>query len=207
MRITITTIAVTALLPMLAFASQGRTVYRWVDTEGNVHLGDSIPAEYAELEKHIVNEVGVTVDILHGKKTPEEIAEELRQQKLAEQVELQKRADSALLATYLSIDEIVMHRDRRIELFQAQARVTELYLRNIKRRLDSLMDVGSKFSPYSTNPEAEMIDPDLALNINDTRATINRHEANLQRFQTDEQEIIARFDGDIDRFKALKGLE
>ena len=54
-----------------------------------------------------------------------------------------------MLATYLTIDEIVMHRDRRVELFQAQARVTELYLRNLQRRLDSLREEASKFRPYS----------------------------------------------------------
>ena len=144
---------------------------------------------------------------MRGKKTKEELAEERRQQAMAERAKLQRRADAALLATYLTIDEIVMHRDRRIELFQAQARVTELYLSNIKRRLDTLMAAGAKYSPYSTNPDAEMIDPGLASDINDTRATIDRHETNLRRFQTDEQEIMARFDGDINRFKALKGLE
>ena len=100
-----------------------------------------------------------------------------------------------------------MHRDRRIELFQAQAKVTELYLRNIKRRLDSLMAVGSAFAPYSEDPDAAMIDPELADDITDTRDTIERHEANLDRFHTDEELIASRFDGDINRFKMLKGIE
>ena len=58
---------------------------------------------------------------------------------------LQKRQDQALLATYLSVDEIIMHRDRRVELFQAQSRVTELYLRNLQRRLDNLRSEASRF--------------------------------------------------------------
>ena len=32
--------------------------------------------------------------------------------------EKQKRADSALLATYMTVEEILMHRDRRVELFK-----------------------------------------------------------------------------------------
>ncbi|MDZ7644290.1 MAG: hypothetical protein U5K76_08860 [Woeseiaceae bacterium] len=120
--------------------------------------------------------------------------------------ELQRRQDQALLATYLSIDEIEMHRDRRIELFQAQARVTELYLRNLQRRLESLEEEASKYRPYSEDPDAPMVDPDLVADLNETRDTIKRHEANLQRFREDEQTIVARFDDDIDRFKTLKGL-
>ena len=99
-----------------------------------------------------------------------------------------------------------MHRDRRVELFQAQARVTELYLRNLQRRLDSLELLASNFRPYSADPEAEMIDPDLSGDINDTKETISRHEANLSRFRENELEMSSRFDGDIVRFKKLKGL-
>jgi len=205
-KISTTIILLATLLPLWAFA-QNNTVYKWVDEDGVVHYGDSIPPEYAEVDKHVVNDAGITVGLLHGKKTPEEIAEELRQEEIAVALELQRRNDSALLATYRNIDEIILHRDRRIELFQAQSRVTELYLRNIKRRLVSLMETGVNFRPYSTDPDAQMIDPGLAEDILDTRATITRHEANLDRFSRDEQEIVVRFDGDISRFKLLRGLD
>ena len=52
-----------------------------------------------------------------------------------------------------------------------------------------------------------MIDPALVEDITDTRSTIDRHEANLDRFHRDEQGILDRFDGDIARFKRLKGIE
>ncbi|NOX70169.1 MAG: DUF4124 domain-containing protein [Gammaproteobacteria bacterium] len=207
MRRTIIAIVLAALLPVWAFATQNNAVYRWVDKDGVLHYGDSVPAEYAEVEKQVINDAGVTVAVVRGKKTDEEIAEELRLAQIAKEKEKQRRDDSALLATYQNIDEIVMHRDRRVELFKAQARVTELYLKNIKRRLDSLMEVSSKYRPYSSDPDAEMIDPDLVEDINVTRKTIGRHEMNLSRFQSDEEKIVARFDGDINRFKKLKGIE
>jgi Domain of unknown function (DUF4124) len=206
MRLFLIAILLTTFSAGAVLADTAQKLYRWVDKDGVVHYGDSVPPEYAEVEKQVLNEAGVTVGVLQGKKTPEEIAEEKRQEELRMQRELQRRADQALLATYLSIDEIEMHRDRRVELFQAQARVTELYLRNLQRRLISLQEEASAFQPYSTDPDAPMIDPDLADDMNETRATIERHEANLQRFRDDEQNIVARFDHDIDRFKALKGL-
>jgi hypothetical protein len=181
-------------------------LYRWVDDEGIVHYGDSIPAEYADIERQIVNEHGITVDVMRAKKTQEEIAEEERQQELRVQAELQRRADQALLATYLTVDEILMHRDRRVELFQAQARVTELYLKNLQKRMDSLEKEASRYRPYSDDPDAELIDPDLAEDMRTTRETIARHETNLKKFQADQNNIVARFDGDISRFKKLKGL-
>ena len=189
-----------------AVAQQGHKLYRWVDKQGIVHYGDSIPAEYAELERQVVNEHGITVDVMQAKKTEEELAEEARLAQIKKEIELQRRADQALLATYLTVDEIIMHRDRRVELFQAQARVTELYLKNLQRRLDSLREEASKYRPYSDDPDAPMIEPDLAEDLASTRDTIERHQANLRRFRQDEQSIVARFDGDIDRFKELKGL-
>jgi hypothetical protein len=198
--------AVLLSLSLSAVAESPQKLYRWVDAEGVVHFGDSVPAEYAEIEKQVLNEHGVTVDVLRGKKTEEEIAEEKRQEEIQLALELQRRADQALLATYLSVDEIEMHRDRRIELFQAQTRVTELYLRNQRRRLESLQKEASNFRPYSSDPDAPLIERDLADDITETKDVIGRHEINLERFQDDEANIIARFDGDIARFRLLKGL-
>jgi hypothetical protein len=201
------TAATLLILMQAALGAQDQKLYRWVDKDGNVHYGDSIPAEYAEVDKQVVNEHGVTVGIMRGKKSDEELAAEKHANELRAERELRRRQDQALLATYLSIDEIIMHRDRRVELFQAQARVTELYLRNLQRRLRSLQQEASQFMPYSEDPDAPMIDPALAADISTTTDTIGRHEQNLQRFHKDEQNIVARFDGDIDRFKALKGLD
>lgn len=200
------TLLLISLFAGAALADTPQKLYRWVDKDGIVHYGDSIPAEYAEIEKQVLNDAGVTVDILRGKKTAEERAEEARLAQLALERELQRRADQALLATYLSVDEIMLHRDRRVELFQAQARVTELYLRNLQRRHLSLLQEASNFQPYSSDPDAPLIDRDLAEEINEARDTIDRHESNLERFRNDEQQIVARFDNDIGRFKQLKGL-
>ena len=206
MRLLIAATASLLLLPLASMAAEHQRLYRWVDAEGIVHYGDYVPAEYADTEKQVLNTRGVTVDIMRGKKTAEEIAEENRIAELRRQEDLQRRADEALLATYLSVDEIVMHRDRRIELFQAQSRVTELYLRNMMRRMATLREEASKFRPYSEDPEAQMINPELAEDILVTKATIKRHQANLARFREDEQNIVARFDGDINRFKSLTGM-
>ena len=208
MRNVLITFLLLIVIPICSAAAQNKTqrMYRWVDTDGAVHYGDSVPAEYAELERQIVNDHGITVDVLRAKMTEEEIAEEQRLADLRMQRELERRQDQALLATYLTIDEILMHRDRRIELFEAQARVTELYLRNLERRMSELKEEASGFQPYSEDPDAEMISSDLADDIATTVETITRHEANLQRFQSDQQGIVARFDGDINRFKKLKGL-
>jgi hypothetical protein len=193
------------LLPLAAAAQHG-TTYSWVDDEGVRHYGDSIPAEYADKPKVVVNEHGVTIGHIQGKKTDEEIAAEKAARDLEMQKELQRRADQALLSTYVNVSEIEMHRDRRVELFQAQARVTELYLRNLRRRLDQLKTEAGRFKPYSSVPDAPVINPDLVDEIQETESAIERHQINLAKFQAEEKQIIERFEGDIQRFMILKGL-
>lgn len=181
--------------------------YKVVGEDGTVYYGDSVPPELKDYDKEVVNDYAVTVDRIDGKKSEEELAAEQAAEEARIAEELRLRADKALLATYLSVDEIEMHRDRRVELFQAQSRVTELYLRNLKRELEKLERQASRYAPYSDDPDAEMIDPGLVTAINETRETIGRHEENLDKFRAEEKVIIARFEGDIDRFKELKGIE
>ena len=207
MRLKVISVAVCLLLP-LAVAAQQRpsATYSWVDDDGVRHYGDSIPAEYADKPKVVVNEHGVTIGHIEGRKTAEQIEAERVAKELEVQKELQRRADQALLSTYVNVQEIEMHRDRRIELFQAQARVTELYLRNLRRRQGQLKSEAGRFKPYSSNPEAPMVEPSLVEEIKETEGSIERHEKNLKQFRNEEKQIKDRFEGDITRFMALKGL-
>ena len=200
-------IAALVALASQASAREEQKVYKWTDEDGQVHYGDSIPPEYAERPKERLNDQGVTVEELAGKKTAEQIEQERIERELRTAQEMQMRADRALLATYLTVEEIEMHRDRRIELFQAQSRVTELYLKNLERRLVGLRSDASRFRPYSEDPNAPLVDEGLARDLRKTKDTIDKHRRNLQKYETDERQIIESFDGDIARFKRLKGIE
>jgi hypothetical protein len=200
-------ISVLALLaPLGATADEGR-IYSWVDADGNTMYGDSIPPEYAEYPKNVYNDRGVVVDNLAGKKTEEQLEAERLAAERQVKLELRQRLDSALLATYLSVEEILMHRNRRIELFQAQSNVTALYLSNLSRRLELIRKDAANYKPYNENSDAPMIPSELAADLKKTKDTIGRHEENLKKFKADEAEINARFAADIERFKILKGID
>jgi hypothetical protein len=181
--------------------------YKVVDKDGNTYYGDSIPPELTDYDKEVLNDHGVIVGEIEGRKSADELAAERRAEELRLQKELQKRADQALLATYQNVEEIEMHRDRRIELFKAQSSVTKLYLRNLEQELEKLEREKSRYAPYSSDEGAAKIDPKLLEAIEETNDTIRRHQLNLQKFRNDEELIIARFAGDITRFKTLKGID
>ncbi len=205
MRLLILSLIICFLLP-LDTSAQDRGRYKYVDEDGNLVFTDKPPPDSADKPKDVVNNQGVTVDQVEGRKTEEQLAAEAAARKLAVNKELQFRADQALLATYVSVAEIEMHRDRRVELFQAQARVTELYLRNLHRRLDQLKTEAGRYKPYSSDPAAEPVDPSLVEDIGETESSIGRHEENLKKFRDEEQRIVERFEGDIERFRTIKGI-
>ena len=185
-------------------------VYHWTDNEGVMHYGDRVPPEFAATGHIVLNEQGIEIDRIDGELTAEEKAEKQRRAELlAEQRKVRDASllrDKVLLSTYLSIDEIEALRDRRIELVAGQIRVTQIYLDNLREKLLKLEKEAQRFSPYSTNPDARPIDEKLARELSDTLDSIMLYEQNLARSRREQDQLMAKFSADIDRFRALHAL-
>jgi hypothetical protein len=195
----------TLAVVFLTGAGEEKRVYSWTDDAGVVHYGDNVPPEYRDRKKRILNEHGVTVGVIEGKKTPEELALEAKRRQMEAEKEKRRRADKVLLSTYLSVEELEMHRDRRLELLRAQQKVAELYLRNLRKRMVSLQQEAGNYKPYTTEQDAEIIPPDLAADLSDTKDRIFRQEEQLAEHRREADQLEQKFDRDISRFRALKG--
>ncbi|MBW7929899.1 MAG: DUF4124 domain-containing protein [Gammaproteobacteria bacterium] len=182
--------------------------YRWVDKDGMVHFGDSVPPEYATTQKQILNDYGVPVATEDGAKTAEQRAiEQAAARKAAEerrQAILDSRRDQVLLDTYLSVEEIEALRDRRIELIDTQIRVTENYLQGLRDILQRLQAEAAGFKPYSPDPDALPIDERLAKELSNTMDSITLYEKNLTSTRGRKAELLAQFSADIKRFEELQ---
>jgi hypothetical protein len=205
-------LALTALvLPLAGYAQRGDSpkLYRWVDDKGVVHYTDSIPPQYANRDRNVLNNQGVRVGFEEGEITPEERAAMAAREaeaatEAAAKAEVARR-DRMLLETYLSVADIEDLRNRRLELLESQIKVTELYLTNLRKRLVSLQDEASVYKPYTTREGAPQIPPNLALDISRTAASINLYEETLSRTRSDQATLRTAFDADIARFRELKG--
>ena len=105
-----------------AGTTSSATTYKWVDEQGIVHYGDSIPPQYAEKEHKLLNNQGVEVGHTDAQKTPEELAAEARAH---EAVVKQQQHDSFLLTTYTSVKDIESLRDVRLDQLQGQRTAAE----------------------------------------------------------------------------------
>ena len=54
---------------------------------------------------------------------------------------------------------------------------------------------------------AAAVDAALQDDIDETRTTIERQLENLEQYRASQEQVIAQFEGDINRFKMLKGID
>lgn len=193
-----------------AQSRDAKRLYMWKDAEGNTHYSETIPPEFANRDREVLNEHGVRVGSEQGEVTAEERAEQERIAAIAERERQDRlnvaRRDRMLLETYITVADIEDLRDRRLELLASQIKVTELYLTNLRKRLVSLQDEASAFKPYTTKPDAPQIPETIALEMSRTVDLINSYEQTLARTRADQDSLRKSFDSDIARFRELKGV-
>lgn len=183
--------------------------YKWVDEHGVVHYGDTIPPEYADRDRTLLNEQGVEVGTEEGEITPQE-REALDAQEAAAEAERKRKAEIAqhdrmLLETYISVADIEELRDRRLELLASQIKLTEVYLGNQRTKLVALEADASGFKPYSTREDAPQMPQNLAQDISQTAKSINSYEQTLASTRAKQAAVRESFNADIARFRELKG--
>lgn len=203
----VTKFCISALSMLLATGPLAAEVYKWVDENGLVHYGDHVPAKYADQDKEILNSQGIRVGTIEGRKTPEEVAAEALHRQEEEAKRQRREQDRILLDTYLSVEEIVMLRDRRLELLEAQTQVTEAYIGQLQDKLSKLENEASVYNyPQKAGSELPSMPTQLGEEIQTTMRSIIDNEEQLTLRKAVHSRIKSKFDQDIERFGELKGL-
>jgi Domain of unknown function (DUF4124) len=195
-------LASVALLPPGAQAGEKNPVsaYRWVDDQGVVHYGDSIPPQYAEKAHEMLNKQGVEVGHTEAQKTPEELAVEARER--ADALKRQQH-DNFLVTTYTSVKDIESLRDVRLDQLQGQRVAAEAYVENLHSRLAALQDRAKHFRPYNRRADARKMPDDLA---EDLVRTLNELRTQSNALTAKNEEVLAlkaQFQMDIERYREL----
>jgi hypothetical protein len=181
-------------------SSGGGKVYRWTDDKGIVHYGDSVPSEYSQTERSVLNNQGVEVGHIEGGKNAQQQAEQARAAGVAQQ---RAQHDQFLLATYLSTKDIEQLRDERIELMDAQIKSATIYIDTLSTRLAALQDRAEHYKPYSSDAKARRMPDELAEELVHTLNEARTQHQALEAKRNEEVETRAQFDGDIQRYREL----
>jgi len=175
--------------------------YRWTDEQGVVHYGDSIPPQYAQKERAVLNSRGVEVRRLDAQKTPEQIA---AAERIQQNVLRQKQHDAFLMNTYTSVKDIEALRDLRLGQLRGQRVAAEQYVDSLHSRLSALQTRAKNFRPYSARPGAARMPDDVA---EDLVRTLNdlRTQSNALTTKTEEETTLkSQFQADIERYRELR---
>ncbi len=182
-------------------------LYRWVDKQGQVHYGDSIPPEYAEQDRDVLNKQGVKVGREEGTITPEEAAAKAAEEKTLRDEQKRKLRDRVLLQTYQSVQELEILRDNRLELVDAQLTIQEQSLSNLRAQRAKFQRSAAQFAPANADPAAKPIPDELATDIARAASDIQTQETNLLRRREERESIRQTFEADIKRYQELRAVK
>ncbi len=184
-----------------------KKLYRWVDKHGQVHYGDSVPAEYAEQDRDVLNKQGVRVGREEGTITPEEAAAKAAEEKAAREEQKRKLRDRVLLQTYQSVKELEILRDTRLELVDAQLTIQEQSLSNLRAQRAKIERSASRYAPINTEPGAPPLPDETAADLEQSANDIATQESNLLRRREERENIRLTFEADIKRYQELRAIK
>lgn len=189
-----------------AQSDKQKKLYRWVDKNGQVHYGDSVPAEYAEQDRDVLNRQGLPVGREEGTITPEEAAAIAAAEKAARDEQKRKLRDRVLLQTYQSVQELEVLRDNRLELVDAQLTIQEQSLSNLRAQRAQIERIAARYAPVNTGADAPPLPDEIAEDLERSSSDIQTQEANLERRRQERENIRRTFETDIERYKELRAI-
>ncbi|MES2366160.1 MAG: DUF4124 domain-containing protein [Pseudomonadota bacterium] len=187
----------------LALPAQA-AMYKWVDEQGHIHYGDTLPQQATGRANVELDKQGLTIKKNAGALTPEQRqlrADELLRQQQEQLVKTeQKQHDTALLNTYTSPAEIDLARDRNLE--QARSAIKGSQSRLIQLRAQQAqLDQQIALATRNKRPIPAHISA-----ANDANAReITQLEQAIAQKNKEIADIQTRFNADKARFIELTG--
>ncbi|GAB4124228.1 MAG: hypothetical protein Fur0040_05970 [Sideroxydans sp.] len=190
-------IATTVLSTLLAFHAEAR-LYKWVDSNGTTHYGETIPPEYAnrepvKLEKGRIEKREDKRANAENKPLKDPQAEKARREA--------ERRDNALLSTYASEQEIDLALARNLQ--QVDAR-TNSYRSLLKSAQDNLAQLEKEREDWLK--QGRQIPKSLEEDLVDGQSRVEKFQRDLEGSLKEAENVRARFEADKQRYRELKGL-
>jgi hypothetical protein len=192
--------ALVALPARAADSPEHNQNFSWIDKNGERHYGDSVPPEYAQSERRVLNNQGVEVQHIGAEKNAQQLAEERQREQEAER---RAQHDNFLLTTYTSTKDIERLRDERVDQLNGQITAANAYIESLETRLQSLQQRAMHFKPYNTKPDARRMPDDLAEQLVRTANEVRAQRKSLERRAAEITTVHSQFDADIARYHEL----
>lgn len=177
-------------LSMVAAHAEGNRIVKWVDKDGVTHYGDKPPMPGDASKSSVLNKDGITV---------KKIDQKASSQQADKAVSEQTRRDSALLASYNSIEEIDIALERN-------TKIDEFSLQSLLQKRTNLLAHQQKNNAQinNLNKNKRPVTPDLLRDKQKLTADIAETERQITTKQQDIAKTRERFEQDKIRYAQLK---
>lgn len=189
------------LLPETALAER---VYRWVDDEGKVHFGRTLPPEYADKPYQILNQDGVVIERVDDPlallaPAQADAEKDKKPAPLFSEDEVRLRSDRLLVLKYQSVEDI----REAMELEVAQLVYDE---RLTVQSQSSTMQAMTGQVHTAADRQRAGLPPDVELEkaISSLRNRLRKSENTLVELKTREAKIRETFSQEMNRYEYLQ---
>lgn len=226
---TVSRILLPVLLCMIASVHAQSTLFRCVDDKGVTYFGETMPAACAKKDVTEISKQGRTIRKLDAPLTLEQqkakAEADAKQRENDKKVAEQRQKDLALLGTYGAEREIDVIRDKDVAQIEQRRKFLEVRIADVDARLEKVNNQmefyvagkrktakakvaepakDGKDAKDGKNNEREV---PAQLQADFDRVTSDRGNLVLEmtRLDADKNATIARYEGEKDRFRRLKG--
>ncbi len=187
---------------LISFSAQAK-LYKWVDSNGETHYGETIPPEYAdksraELDKngHIVN----SREVLTPEERRAKAEVDAKNKAAADAVRDQRLHDSSLLNTYSNVKEIELARTRSLQQVDARVQVATKQLGDAKQNVVDLQK-----SAEAQTKAGKPVPPSLKDEIQAAQIKADKISKDVSAINAEKSVLDARYDADKARYLELTG--
>lgn len=190
-------LAAVAAISLLAASPAVAGMYRWVDGNGRVHYGDTLPPTYQQSGAAEMSKQGNIIKRTQSEAERRAQAErEAEQKRIQDEQQKQAQLDRALTQTYTTEAEIDLARDRALENYKLMIRGAEIRagavdanLADLRTRIANLQKAGRKVGPGLQEQldqavrESEELKRTIQKNQNAMVQVREKYEADKLRFR------------------------
>ncbi|HKT32861.1 MAG TPA: DUF4124 domain-containing protein [Gammaproteobacteria bacterium] len=173
-------------------------LYKWVDKNGIVHYGSSVPPEYANQQLEVLNSEGLTVKTIQAPKAKEAPQDAAAAAAKAKQEQAQQATDQMLLDTYTSVNDIEQDRDTHLKALNAQIDITNAAISGLRDNLAAYQKHEQQLERQHRPIPAE-----LKNNLLSTQQQLEADQKLLVQQQQQKPALQAQYDAYIKRFQQL----
>ncbi len=197
-------ILLAAILLSGVMCAHAQTVFRWVDEDGEVHYGHSVPPEHTNRGYEVLGRDGVVRERIEPAPTSDELAERRaqreRNRELAEQQRSAEARDRMLLVTHNSEQSISRTMEMELVALNSQRASIRVALDQVEHRFERLLAQAAEHTD-----EGRPVPAQLQHSIEEVRTELRRLRADRAALDEREEHIRARHQSDVERFRELMG--